>query len=301
MSARPSPAPDVRILEMFTTSAAGLAGDLYQARQPLLPVLQGRMLRVDELNITAGLERQSPLAAAVMALGPAVAAVGARVAAMGGLGAAEGTAMAGVAESVVEVGLDALDAIEVGGRIAGSTVDFAHRLAHTAHLASTLAGGPRGAASRRAVRGCPPRAPALWPMLLESLSTRIRVKQHWQHGPGSAGWLRRVEAASACRDAAVHSMRAHATAVATRAASSTERLIRCLTFAALYCGFAMLQRPPGWSTASRCAPRTPPSGSPSPCSSGGSSIPSGRRARARRPSDPGGTPAPQPGIIAGLW
>jgi hypothetical protein len=32
--------------------------------------------------------------------------------------------------------------------------------------------------------------------------------------------------------------------VATRAASSTERLIRCLTFAALYCGFAMLQRPP---------------------------------------------------------
>ncbi|MGD0371706.1 MAG: hypothetical protein ABSC16_08405 [Candidatus Dormibacteria bacterium] len=115
MSARPSPAPDVRILEMFTTSAAGLAGDLYQARQPLLPVLQGRMLRVDELNITAGLERQSPLAAAVMALGPAVAAVGARVAAMGGLGAAEGTAMAGVAESVVEVGLDALDAIEVGG------------------------------------------------------------------------------------------------------------------------------------------------------------------------------------------
>ena len=226
MSARPSPAPDVRILEMFTTSAAGLAGDLYQARQPLLPVLQGRMLRVDELNITAGLERQSPLAAAVMALGPAVAAVGAGVAATGGLGAAEATAMAGVAESVVEVGLDALDAIEVGGRIAGSTVDFAHRLAHTTHLASTLAGGPRGAASRRAVRGCPPRAPALWPMLLESLSTRIRVKQHWQHGPGSAGWLRRVEAASACRDAAVHSMRAHATAVATRAASSTERLIR---------------------------------------------------------------------------
>jgi hypothetical protein len=39
-------------------------------------------------------------------------------------------------------------------------------------------------------------------------------------------------------------MRAHATAVATRAGPSTERLVRCLTFAALYCGFAMLDRPP---------------------------------------------------------
>ena len=243
MSARPSPAPDVRITAMFTTSAAGLAGELRQACRPLLPVLQGRMLRVDELNVTSGLERQSPLAAAVMALGPAVAAVGAGVAAMGGLGAAEATAMAGVAESVVDVGLDALDAIELGRRRADSTVDFAHRLAHATHLASTLAGGPR-AVPPRAGRGCPPRAPALWPMLLESLSTRIQVNRHWKHGPRSAAWLRRVEAASACRDAAVHSMRAHATAVATRAASSTERLIRCLTFAALYCGFAMLHRPP---------------------------------------------------------
>ena len=243
MSARPSAAPDVRLAEMFTTSAAGLAGELCRASRPLLPVLQGRMLRVDELSVTSGLERQSPLAAAVMALGPAVAAVGAGVAAMGGLGAAEATAMAGVAESVVEVGLDALEAIEVGARMRDSTVDFAHRLAHATHLASALAGGPR-AISRRAGSGCPPRAPALWPMLLESLSTRIQVKQHWKHGPGSAAWLRRVEAASACRDAAVHGMRAHAAAVATRAASSTERLIRCLTFAALYCGFAMLHRPP---------------------------------------------------------
>ena len=123
MSARPSPAPDVRITAMFTTSAAGLAGELRQACRPLLPVLQGRMLRVDELNVTSGLERQSPLAAAVMALGPAVAAVGAGVAAMGGLGAAEATAMAGVAESVVDVGLDALDAIELGegGRTRPST------------------------------------------------------------------------------------------------------------------------------------------------------------------------------------
>jgi hypothetical protein len=243
MSARPSPAPDVRIAENFTTSAAGLAGDLCQACQPLLPVLQGRMLRVDELNVTSGLERQSPLAVAVMALGPAVAAVGAGVAAMGGLGAAEATAMAGVAESVVELGLDALEAIEVRGGAPTSTVDFAHRLAHATHLASTLAGGPR-AVPPRAGRARPPRAPALWPMLLEALSTRIRVKQHVNHGVGSATWLRHVEAASACRDAAVHSMRAHATAVATRGASSTERLIRCLTFAALYCGFAMLHRPP---------------------------------------------------------
>lgn len=243
MSARPSSAPGLRIAEMFTTSAAGLAGDLCQACQPLLPVLQGRLLRVDELSVTSGLERQSPLAATVMALGPAVAAVGAGVAALGGLAAAEATAMAGVAESVVDVGLGALEAIEVGGSSANSTVDFAHRLAHATHLASALAGGPRSLPSR-AGRGCPPRAPALWPLLLESLSTRIQVRQHGKHGPGAAAWLRRVEAASACRDAAVHSMRAHATALATRAASSTERLIRCLTFAALYCGFAMLHRPP---------------------------------------------------------
>ncbi|MGD1033676.1 MAG: hypothetical protein ABR977_04515 [Candidatus Dormibacteria bacterium] len=243
MSARPSAAPEVRLAEMFTTSATGLAGGLCRASRPLLPVLQGRMLRLDELSVTAGLERQSPLAAAVMALGPAVSAVGAGVAAIGGLGAAEATAMAGVAESVVEVGLDALEAIEVGARIDDSTVDFAHRLANATHLASTLAGGPR-AISRRPWSGGSPRAPALWPVLLEALSTRIQVKQHWKHGPGSAAWVGRVEAASACRDAALHGMRAHAAAVATRAASSTERLLRCLTFAALYCGFAMLHRPP---------------------------------------------------------
>jgi hypothetical protein len=87
----------------------------------------------------------------------------------------------------------------------------------------------------------------LWPKLLGSLSTRIRVKEHWKDGPGLATWMHRVEAASACRDAAVHSMKAHAVMVAGGADSSRERLLRSLTFASLYCGFAMLDRPP-WAT-----------------------------------------------------
>ena len=59
--------------------------------------------------------------------------------------------------------------------------------------------------------------------------------------------MHRVQAASACRDAAVHGMKAHAVVVATRTEPSTERLLRCLTFASLYGGFAMLERPP-WAT-----------------------------------------------------
>src|ERR1019366_9839647 len=70
---------DTQIAETFKTTAVELAGDLCQASRPLLPVLQGSMLRVDELCVTSGLEGQSPLAATVMALGPAVAAAGASV------------------------------------------------------------------------------------------------------------------------------------------------------------------------------------------------------------------------------
>ena len=48
---------DTQIAETFTTTAAELAGDLCHASRPLLPVFQGRMLRVDELCVTSGLER----------------------------------------------------------------------------------------------------------------------------------------------------------------------------------------------------------------------------------------------------
>ena len=235
---------DTRLVETFKATAVELAGDLCHASRPLLPVLQGSMLRIDELCITSGLERQSPLAAAAMALGPAVAAAGASVSAMGRMSPEEANRVAGVAESVVEVAVDALDALDTlvdGGE---PTVDFAHRLAHATHLASALAGGPRLA---RSGSGHPIRAPALWPKLLGSLSTRIRVKQHWKDGPGLSAWMHRLEAASACRDAAVHSMKAHALMVAGGADSSRERLLRSLTFASLYCGFAMLDRPP-WAT-----------------------------------------------------
>jgi hypothetical protein len=237
---------DTRLVDAFRTTAAELAGDLCHASRPLLPVLQGSMLRFDELCITSGLERQSPLAAAAMALGPAVAAAGTSVSAMARMSPEEANRVAGVAESVVEVAIDALNALDSlvdGGEPA---IAFAHRLAHTTHQASALAGGPRlaGGGMRR---GHPARVPALWPQLLSSLSTRIRVKQHWKDGPGLSGWMHRVEAASACRDAAVHSMRAHALIGSGGGGASGERLLRSLTFASLYCGFAMLDRPP-WAT-----------------------------------------------------
>ncbi|MGA2283058.1 MAG: hypothetical protein ABSH07_05170 [Candidatus Dormibacteria bacterium] len=249
MTGRLPDGSDIHLAAAFATSTAGLAGDLCNACKPLLPVLQGRILRVDELSVTSALERQSPLAAAVMALGPAVAAAGVGVSAIGRMAAGEVATMVGVAESVVEVAMDALDALDGKGDRGDAPVDFAHRLAHATHQASALATGLHTAGVRTG-RGHPLRTPVLWPKLLDQLSTRIRVKQHWKDGPGADAWLRRVQAASACRDAAVHSMRAHAAAVAGRAASSTERLIRCLTFASLYCGFAMLDRPP-WP--SNCA------------------------------------------------
>jgi hypothetical protein len=235
----------------FASSAAGLAGDLCNACRPLLPVLQGRVLRVDELSVTSALERQSPLAAAVMALGPAVAAAGVGVSAIRGMASAEAATIVGVAESVVDVAVDALDALSGRGGDGAPPVEFAHRLAHATHQAAALAAGRRFAGTVHA-GGHPVRTPVLWPGLLSSLSTRIRVKQHWKDGPGSLAWLGRVQAASACRDAALHSMRAYTAAVAGRASSSTERLIRCLTFASLYCGFAMLDSPP-WP--SNCAAR----------------------------------------------
>jgi hypothetical protein len=223
-----------RLAEKFSTSAAGVAGDLRDACLPLLPVLQGRILRVDELNVTAGLERQSPFAAAAMALGPAVAAAGAGISSLGLLAPAQATTMVGVAASVVETALDALDVLRGHGGGVEPDPDFAHRLAHTTHLASELAGA-------RSAAGRPPRAPVLWAGLLQSLSTRIRLARQGRDGPGAAAWMSRVGAASACRDAAAHGIGAHA----GRAPSPTERLIRCLTFASLYAGFAMLERPTG--------------------------------------------------------
>jgi hypothetical protein len=237
---------DTQIAKTFKTTAVELAGDLCHASRPLLPVLQGSMLRIDELCVTSGLERQSPLAATVMALGPAVAAAGAGVSAMAGMTPEQASRLAGVAESVMDVAIDALDALDTLGDGGEPTVAFAHRVAHATHLASALAGGPVMALEGTG-HGPPPRAPALWPTLLGSLSTRIVVKQHWKDGPGLAAWMHRVQAASACRDAAIHSMKAHAVVVATRAEPSKERLLRCLTFASLYCGFAMLERPP-WAT-----------------------------------------------------
>ncbi|MGO8687185.1 MAG: hypothetical protein ACLQT7_08405 [Candidatus Dormibacteria bacterium] len=245
MTGRSSQRSATHLADAFKDTAAGLAGSLCDACQPLLPVLQGRSLRVDELSTASGLERQSPMAATIMALAPAVAAAGVGVSAVPGMAGDEANRMVDVAESVVGVGLDALDALESAG--AEEAVAFAHRLAHTTHLATELAVGVPSVASATAT-GYPPRAPALWPMLLDSLSTRIRVKQHWKDGPGLAAWLHRVQAASACRDAAAHGMRAHALVIATRTASSRERLIRCLTFASLYCGFAMLEHPP-WAPA----------------------------------------------------
>ena len=243
---------DTQIAETFTTTAAELAGDLCHASRPLLPVLQGSMIRIDELCVTSGLERQSPLAATVMALGPAVAAAGASVSGVGRMTPDQASRLAGVAESVMDVAGDALDALDTLGDGGEPTVAFAHRLAHATHLATGLAVGPVSA-REGAGHGHPPRAPALWPTLLASLSTRIVVKQHWKDGPGLAAWTHRVQAASACRDAAVHGMRAHAVVAATQAASSKERLLRCLTFASLYCGFAMLERPP-WATPCTAAP-----------------------------------------------
>lgn len=237
---------DIRLVDTFKTTAVELADALCRASRPLLPVLQGSMLRVDELSITSGLERQSPLAAAAMALGPAVAAAGASVFAMRWMPPEEASRVAGVAESVVGVAVEALDALEAFVDGGEPTTEFAHRLAHATHLASSPALGPR-LVSWGSGHGHPPRVPALWPKLLGSLSTRIRVKQHWKDGPGLAAWMHRVEAASACRDAAVHGMRAHALVVAGASDSATERLLRSLTFASLYAGFAMLDRPP-WAT-----------------------------------------------------
>ncbi|MGD1053433.1 MAG: hypothetical protein ABR950_06340 [Candidatus Dormibacteria bacterium] len=235
---------DTHIAETFKATTVELAGDLCHASRPLLPVFQGRMLRVDELCVTSGLERQSPLAATVMALGPAVAAAGSSVALIGWMSPEQAIRLAGVAEGVVDVAIEALDALETLREGGEANVAFAHGLAHATHLASALAAGPVQPRDGSGRGGHPPRAPALWPTLLASLSIRIAVKRHWKDAPGLAGWTQRIDAASACRDAAVHSMRAHGVVTATRAEASRERLLRCLTFASLYCGFAMLERPP---------------------------------------------------------
>jgi hypothetical protein len=249
MTGHPSQRSATHLADAFKDTAVELAGDLCHACRPMLPVLQGRSLRVDELSIASGLERQSPMAATVMALGPAVAAAGMGVSAVPGMAWEDANRMVDVAESVMEVGMDALDAL-TGAALGGEpSVAFAHRLAHTTHLATALAQTAR-TAGMSGGGGYPPRAPALWPPLLDTLSARIRVKQHWKDGPGLAAWRHRVQAASACRDAAAHSMRAHAVVIAGRTASSKERLIRCLTFASLYCGFAMLEHPP-WAPARR--------------------------------------------------
>jgi hypothetical protein len=181
-----------------------------------------------------------------MALGPAVAAAGASVATLGSMGPEQASGTVGVAESVMEAAVGALDAIDDHVDGADPTIHFAHRVAHATHLASALAGAG-GRDSGAPGRGHQQRPPALWPRLLESLSVRIRVIQPETDGMGADTWPQRVHAASACRDAASHSMRAHALVVAVRTASSTERLIRCLTFASLYCGFAALDG------SSRCA------------------------------------------------
>ena len=185
----------------FQDTAAGLAGDLCQACRPMLPVHQALGLRVDELSTSAGLERQSPMAAAVMALGPAIAAAGVGVASIPGMAWEEANRIVDVGESVVGVGLDALDALADGsaGRRERS-VAFAHRLAHATHLATALAPGPAALAGS-AARGYPPRAPALWPQLLElaehadpyqaALEGRARPRRLAAPRPGRLGVPRR--------------------------------------------------------------------------------------------------------------
>jgi len=54
--------------------------------------------------------------------------------------------LAGVAESLVDVAIDALDTLNTVGDGGEPTVAFAHRLAHATHLASALAGGRSGLA-----------------------------------------------------------------------------------------------------------------------------------------------------------
>ena len=149
---------DTQIAETFTATAVELAGDLCQASRPLLPVLQGSMLRLDELCVTSGLERQSPLAATVMALGPAVAAAGASVSLMSRMTSEQAGRLAGVAESLVDVAIDALDTLNNVGDGGEPTVAFAHRLAHATHLASALAGGPAQGWRARRPRPSSPRS-----------------------------------------------------------------------------------------------------------------------------------------------
>ena len=195
--------------------------------------------------------------------------------------------MAGVAESVVEVGLDAPRGHRGRGEDHDLSVDFAHRLANASHLASTLAGGRArsrvalGAAAHPELRRSG-RAPG-------SAEHSIEVKQHSARprlgglggpGRGRLGLPRRRPA----RDAA------HAAAAATRAASSTERLLPSPTFAALDRGFAMLHRPP-WAVDGVAARAQSATGRvASRSSSGGSSIHSGQRARVWRPTTGGGCP-----------
>ena len=223
----------------FRTSADDLAGDLRDACLPLLPSHQARLVRFDELHVSSGLETQSPLAAAVMALGPAVAAAGASVAGLGGMESQQAQRTVGVAQSVIDAGVDALDVLETptGGDL---TIDLAHRVAHATHLASTLAPDAR-LASRQVSAGHPPRPLVLWPRLLESLNHGISSHRGVPEGGCPTARQHRLHAAAACRDAAAASMRAHARLTTARPAWSSERLIRCLTFASLYCGFATLE------------------------------------------------------------
>ena len=233
--------PDRQLAVTFRTAATGLAGDLLDACRPLLPAPQARILRVDELSVTQGLERTTPLAAAAMALGPAVAAAGVSVCALSRTGPAAARGTVEIAASVLEAASDVLDVLEGGRNGAEATLHLAHRVARATHLSCALADGGAGPAGEGAgLRAVGP--PALWSRLADALSARISASR----GGGGIAAARTgpepVRAAAACRDAARHCMRAHARGVATRAASSTERLLRCLTFASLYCGFAALDQ-----------------------------------------------------------
>ncbi len=239
----PSPARSLTDLGRdFRQSTEELARELCDACRPMLPRGQATMLRSDHLGVVTGLEWERPVVASVMALAPAVSAAGDAVCLAAGR-SDERQRVLTTAESVAALGDEALDLLP---RLAGmkpGVVEFAHRVAHATHGAAGLRTEPRRLLGRlRQDRR--PFTPSLWPVMAEALRRRVEQARELARGAGvgeEAEWEGRIAAAAACRDAAVHAMRAHALSAGSGAWLPAARLHRSLAFASLYCGFGVLR------------------------------------------------------------
>lgn len=231
----------------FRNGTKDLARELCDACRPHLPARQARLLRTDQLGIVAGLEGERPLVASALALAPAISAAGDAMCIAALAGGERTTAVLTAAEPIAQLGAEALRLVRRAPVETTEVLGFAHRLALTVHHAADLFATTerRWGLPRRTRRP----GGALWALLLEGLEGRIEGGRELAAGREPGDWAALVDAAEACRDAGVHAIRAYDGVATRNGRRPRSRLLRCLAFASLYCGFATLRDLPARSGA----------------------------------------------------